>query len=68
VRAWQRTQHARRQYARTIKRPFSTVYDAHTRSIKRVSRAADLDDTVHQLRYQVAVLADGLAKCQTNDK
>ncbi len=41
-------------------RPFSTVYDAVTQSVRVVENMADLAEAVHRMRFDLVALTDAL--------
>lgn len=55
-----------RVYAKSLKRPYELVYDAHTQSLRILDNATVIHDLSMELKLQMDVMEQALDRLQAN--
>lgn len=56
---------SRREFAKTIKRPFSVYYNPYTQSVDLLKDTRSIEDVVQDLRSDLTTVCDALGKMNT---
>ena len=54
--------HSRREFARTIPRPFSVRYNPYTQSVEVIKDKPSMEKVLNDVRYELDVLQDAIGK------